>query len=66
MAPGTVETDMTDQLSEDAKKKLIARCPLRRMATPEEMAGPALLLCSDAGSYVNGHVMVVDGGERAR
>lgn len=66
LAPGTVETDMTAGLSDDARAKLVRRCPMRRMATPEEMAGPALFLCSDAASYVNGHVLVADGGERAR
>ena len=66
LAPGPVETDMTAELSDAARDKLVARCPMRRMATPEEMAGPAVFLCSEAASYVSGHVLVADGGERAR
>ena len=49
-----------------ARDKMLSRIPLRRAARPEEMAGPATFLCSDAASYVTGHVLVADGGERAR
>lgn len=66
LAPGLVETDMTAALPEDAKGKLIRRIPMRRAAGPEEMVGPAVFLCSDAASYVTGHVLVADGGETAR
>jgi NAD(P)-dependent dehydrogenase (short-subunit alcohol dehydrogenase family) len=66
LAPGLVTTDMTAELPERAKDKLVSRIPMRRPATPEEMAGPALFLVSDAASYVTGQVLVADGGERAR
>ncbi len=66
LAPGFVETDMTAELAPAIKDKLIGRVPMRRGAQPEEMAGPALLLCSDAGSYVTGQILAADGGERAR
>jgi len=66
LAPGFVETDMTAELPDRARQKLVERSPLRRAATPAEMAGPAVFLCSPAASYVNGHVLVADGGERAR
>jgi len=66
LAPGIIETDMTAELGDAAKEKLVSRVPLRRMGRPEEMAGPALLLCTDAGSYVTGQTIVADGGERAR
>jgi 3-oxoacyl-[acyl-carrier protein] reductase len=66
LAPGLVDTDMTAELSDAARDKMVARIPLRRAADPEELAGPALFLVSDAASYVTGEVLVVDGGERAR
>jgi NAD(P)-dependent dehydrogenase (short-subunit alcohol dehydrogenase family) len=39
---------------------------MRRIATPDEMVGPALLLCSDAGSYMTGTVVIADGGGTPR
>lgn len=66
LAPGFVDTDMTADLPPTLRQKLLSRVPLRRAARPEEMAGPALFLCSEAASYVTGHVLVADGGERAR
>ncbi len=66
LAPGYVATDMTADLPDAARDKMLSRIPLRRAARPEEMAGPACFLCSDEASYVTGHVLVADGGERAR
>ncbi len=66
LAPGFVDTDMTADIDEAVREKLLKRVPLRRAARAEEMVGPALLLCSDAGSYVTGQILVVDGGESAR
>jgi gluconate 5-dehydrogenase len=66
LAPGLVDTDMTSELSEGAWEKLVKRIPMRRAAQPSEMAGPALLLCSDAATYMTGQILVADGGERAR
>ncbi len=66
LAPGFVATDMTKDLGDKVLDKLLSKVPMRRAATPSEMAGPALFLCSDDASYVTGHVLVADGGERAR
>lgn len=66
LAPGLVETDMTSVLTPAIRDKLVSRVPMRRAAMPEEMAGAALFLCSDAASYVTGQILVADGGERAR
>jgi len=66
LAPGLVETDMTRALEPKAREGLIRRIPMRRPAEPDEMASAALFLCSPAASYVHGHILVADGGERAR
>lgn len=66
LAPGFVDTDMTADVGDVVRGKLLSRVPMRRAATPEEMAGPALFLCSPAASYVTGQILAVDGGERAR
>lgn len=57
-------TDLTKGLHQtDAfRAQVEARAPIGRWGMPEELAGPALLLCSPAGSYVTGTVLIVDGG----
>ena len=64
IAPGLVETHMARALIENQAgyEAYLKRNPLRRHAQPVEIAGAALLLASDAGSYANGEVLVVDGG----
>lgn len=63
ISPGTFETDMvTKAFDEQARGHIARNTPLGRVAQPEEMVGPALLLASDAGSFITGHVLVVDGG----
>jgi NAD(P)-dependent dehydrogenase (short-subunit alcohol dehydrogenase family) len=67
IAPGPFLTDMPMKiLSEEQKKALAARTAMNRWGQPEELMGPALLLASDAGSYITGSVLVVDGGATAR
>jgi 3-oxoacyl-[acyl-carrier protein] reductase len=66
IAPGFVDTDMTAGLPDKAREALLKKVPLERAASPEEIAHAACFLLSDAASYVTGHVLVIDGGERAR
>ena len=62
LAPGTVDTDMMRNNSQEVQDVMAGASLMRRMATPDEMVGTALLLTSDAGSYITGQVFVVDGG----
>lgn len=63
IAPGPFLTDLPGTLlSADEKKVFASRTALGRWGDPRELAGPALLLASDAGSYVTGETLVVDGG----
>jgi 3-oxoacyl-[acyl-carrier protein] reductase len=62
IAPGFIQTDMTDKLGEEAKEKLLGLIPLSRMGSPEDVAKIALFLASDDSAYVTGQVIQVDGG----
>jgi 3-oxoacyl-[acyl-carrier protein] reductase len=63
IAPGFVETDMTHYMSEgDAGKAFLAKIPMGRFSTGEEIANAALFLASDMSSYVTGQVLSVCGG----
>jgi 3-oxoacyl-[acyl-carrier protein] reductase len=62
IAPGFIETDMTDQMSEARRTEVLAGVPLGRYGRAEEVAGAALYLASDAAAYVSGAVLPVDGG----
>ncbi len=62
IAPGFIETAMTAQLSEDICKEWIAKIPLRRGGTVDDIANVATFLASDLSSYVTGQVIQVDGG----
>jgi NAD(P)-dependent dehydrogenase (short-subunit alcohol dehydrogenase family) len=67
IAPGPFLTDMPMSVLSDAEKKVFAdRTALGRWAQPRELVGPALMLCSEAGGYVTGQVLFVDGGYLAR
>jgi len=67
IAPGPFLTDLPGKLLNDEQKKhFAARTALGRWGKPEEIVGPALLLASDAGSYVTGSTLLVDGGNMAR
>lgn len=62
IAPGFIETSMTDKIPEDFKQKLMESIPLGRAGSVEEAANAALFLCSPLASYVTGVVLQVDGG----
>jgi 3-oxoacyl-[acyl-carrier protein] reductase len=62
IAPGFIETDMTAAMSEKAREAVFAAIPLGRVGRPEDVAGAAVFLVSDAAAYVTGQVLAVDGG----
>jgi 2-deoxy-D-gluconate 3-dehydrogenase len=68
IAPGYMETDNTSALRADAKRfaDISARIPAGRGGTPADLMGAVVFLASPASNYVNGHVLVVDGGWMAR
>lgn len=67
LAPGPFLTDLPGSLlSAEQKEEFAQRTALLRWGQPAELAGPALLLCSDAGSYITGATLVVDGGTLCR
>lgn len=66
LAPGSVDTDMTRANPPDFIKVMEASALLQRIATPDEMVPAALLLVSDAGSFITGQTLIVDGGMVAR
>lgn len=69
ICPGAIETPMIDRFvhgSPEQQAQLVGLHPLARMGKPEEIADAVLYLCSDAASFVTGHIMAVDGGFTAR
>jgi NAD(P)-dependent dehydrogenase (short-subunit alcohol dehydrogenase family) len=62
LAPGTVDTDMVRNNPPEAVESMSKAAFMRRAAHADEMVGPALLLCSDAGSFITGQVIIADGG----
>jgi len=62
VAPGFVETDMTQVLDEKRKAEIIGAVPLARFATPNEVAGVVAFLASPEAAYISGAVIPIDGG----
>lgn len=66
IAPGPVDTDMMRNNPQEVVDMMANSTFLKRLASPDEMVGTALLLASDAGSYITGQVFIVDGGGTPR
>jgi 3-oxoacyl-[acyl-carrier protein] reductase len=62
VAPGFIETPMTDVLSDRVKEELKARIPLGRLGVPRDVAASIVFLASDEAAYITGHVLDVNGG----
>lgn len=62
VAPGFIQTPMTDKLSEDYKKQMLNAIPLRKLGSPADVAKACLFLASPESEYMTGQVIVVDGG----
>ncbi|MBL7555406.1 MAG: 3-oxoacyl-[acyl-carrier-protein] reductase [Bdellovibrionaceae bacterium] len=62
VAPGFIETDMTEVLSDDVKQKIMDKIPLQRMGTSKDVADAVKFLLSDQSAYITGHTLSVNGG----
>lgn len=62
IAPGFIETAMTDKLSDQVKEKILSEIPLARLGKAEEIAGVAVFVASPLADYVTGQTLAVDGG----
>ena len=62
IAPGFIETDMTDGLPDDQKEALASQIPMGRLGTADEIAQTVLFLAGDSGSYITGQTLHVNGG----
>jgi len=62
VAPGYVNTRLTDVLPEEAQQAMLANTPLGRLGEPEDIAGAVRFLCSDEAAFITGEVVLVDGG----
>ena len=62
VAPGYIDTDMTQAMTETAREATLAQIPLKRVGTPKDIAETVAFLASDRASYITGQVISVDGG----
>jgi len=62
VAPGFIDTDMTSSLAEEHKTALLLQVPIKRLGTPEEIAGAVSYLASDDAAYITGETIHVNGG----
>jgi len=62
IAPGFIQTQMTDKLSEDVKQKMKAAIPLGKLGQPSDVACACLFLASEEAAYITGQTLIVDGG----
>jgi 3-oxoacyl-[acyl-carrier protein] reductase len=62
VAPGFIQTDMTDVLSDEVKEVIMKNIPMKRMGRPEDVSGVVSFLASSRSDYITGQVFTVDGG----
>ena len=62
VAPGMIDTEMTSGLAKLAREAMLAKIPLGRLGTPDDIAGAIGFLASDEAAYITGHVLAVNGG----
>ena len=62
IAPGYIQTDMTNQLKETDREAILNQIPLKRLGSPKDVAGVCLFLASEEANYITGQTIVVDGG----
>jgi 3-oxoacyl-[acyl-carrier protein] reductase len=62
VAPGLIETAMTEKMPEAARNALMNQVALGRTGTPEDVSGPVVFLCSQSAAYITGQTLVIDGG----
>jgi 3-oxoacyl-[acyl-carrier protein] reductase len=62
IAPGFIDTEMTQKLTSQQRETLLNAIPMKRIAKPEEIANVVAFLASPAASYITGQVLNVDGG----
>lgn len=62
VAPGFIQTDMTDELTEDQKQGIMGQVPVARLGQPQEIADAVVFLASDRASYITGETLHVNGG----
>lgn len=62
VAPGFIETDMTDVLGEQVKEKVLPQIPLRRFGKPSDISAMVTFLCSEEANFITGQTFTIDGG----
>ena len=62
VAPGYMDTRLTEVIADEMKQLMLANTPLGRFGTPEDIAGAVRFLCSDEAAFITGEVLLVDGG----
>lgn len=62
VAPGFIQTDMTEELNDEQKDTILSKVPANRLGKPQEIAGAVAFLASDMAAYINGETLHVNGG----